>query len=83
MTPQEADVLRFMLRIGRPVSRQRIAGQFGLSLTYVDLVLSALKKLLLAEQDRQFFRTTSSAEKDLADSENRFKYVPFEGRPAW
>lgn len=83
MTPQEAKILRFMLKIGKPVSKQRVACQFGWTLDYLDLLMASLKKLLLVEQDRYFFRTTNGAERVLADFENRFKYVPFEGRSVW
>lgn len=83
MTPQEAKILDFMLKVSNPVSNRRIAGQFGWTLDYVGLLMASLKRQLLVEQDHNFFRPTNGAEKALANLENRFKFVPFAGRLAW
>ena len=80
MTPQEADILRFMSRMGQPVSNRQIAGQFGMS---TDPAINSLKRHLLVEQDGQFFRPTKGAEEALKDYGAHFGYVPFEGRPEW
>ena len=72
-----------MLRIGIPVSNHRLAGQFGMSLAYLDLLMGSLMKHLIVERDHQFFRLTKGAEAALKDFETPFDYVPFEGRPEW
>lgn len=84
MTPFEADILRYMeRRNGTPTSLDNLINQFSITTGYCNLVLKSLKKKLLVEQDRRYYRTTKTAQDALTDFDDRFKYIPFEGKSKW
>jgi len=83
MTPQEANILRYMERRGQPVTRHELASQFGISMGYLDTIMHSLKRHLLIEQDKLYYRATSQAQDALRDFDDHFKYVPFEGKQQW
>lgn len=83
MTPQEADILRFLERRGGIVTDTQMQGQFSMAPGALGIVLDSLKRHQCVEQDRRHLRITTVGEDELGKFERQSHYVPFEGRPRW
>jgi len=80
MTPNEAEILRFIELRGGLISDRALHQQFGMGL---DVALSSLMRHLCLERDGHWLRITSVGETELAKFLAPAEHVPFAGRSAW
>ena len=83
MTPQEADLIRFLERRGGIATDTAIQSQFHLGPGACLLLMGSLKRQQCVERDRRHYRVTTIGENELGRFERQSKYTPFEGRVKW
>lgn len=83
MTPQEANIVRWLELVGGMASDTAIANQFGIDPGALGVILGSLKRHLCLEQDRRHLRVTTVGEDKLREFDDQSKYVPFEGQGRW
>lgn len=84
MTPNESKVLTFLVgRNDGVASWAALRGQLVLSEGALTVIINSLKRHLLVEQDRLFYRITSEGRAALEHFVNPPAREPFAGVPGW
>lgn len=86
MTPQEADILRYMERRGGVVADSRLQSQFPYISNQLKVYLDSLLQHQQIEQDqrnKRYYRVTTVGEDALRLFDNHQVYVPFAGQDRW
>ena len=83
MTALEAKILGFMEVEVKPISTHRLARQFDIGLGALEVILNALKRHCLVEQDGIWYRLRAGAGEAITDYHDRFKYEPFSPARGW
>ena len=83
MTPNEAKIVRFMERRGKPITANQLANQFSQTLGYVDFLLRSLMRQMLLEKDKLHYRMSKTALDELSKYDAGCKYEAFEGKEEW
>ena len=83
MTPNERDILTYISSRGDGIaSWAAIRGQFGMSEGALTVPINSLKRHLLIEQDRLYYRITEKGRTEIERFTNPIRPAPFGNRPS-